>query len=428
MKNVLRSTGRITAAGKYLVAFADSTAELNGRDDATSTQRCLAIHYKKLHILYLLHDTFHHARHHARGLQQYKILQAELKDCLQALVSVSSHSDANIHSQHHRRLLDLLQLWEDERYWDKSFIQQLRDAANCRSLSGQSPSHKILEGDRLSEDRKSPPYIMPNSHGDSLTPFYDLPAGNMMAHIIPNSTNPINPQSVKPLQFATGKADSDLITSVKALLGEIDSMDLLTSEATEGIIIDTDELGQSLIRDTYTEEIMRAEGYYGWSRGFCRKMKNGENLLTTSRKTPKDVSLEGGHEPRKRQRRKYSQSNTSRSRSSSGLRARSLSSGRYGGLRSQSHSRSSSQSYSPPPPPMSPVHDRSPAPQATSGTQRRSPPCDPRRLPPISQRLPIPSSAPSFLPPSFSPAIPPRPPNYEGPWPPPPPPYSSKAL
>ena len=427
MKNVLQSTGRINAAGKYLVAFADSAAEFNGEDDKIPTRRPV-VRCKQLPILYLLHDTIHHAKHHARGVQWYDSLQPKLKDCLQALVRAASTSSASIHSKHHRRLCDLLQLWEDEKYWEKSFTQELRDVAEGRIWKDRSPGQNNLEDNNLFEERKTPPYIMPSFHGDTLTPFYDLPAGNMMPHISSSSNIPINPQLVKPIQFATGRADVDLVTTVKNFLSDVDSMDRLMSEEVEGIIFDVDELGQGIIRDVSTKEIISAEGYYGWSKGFCQKMKKGENLMESGRGTSNGRSVGESRKPRKRQRRRYSQSSTSRSRSSSEPRARIFSGERYGYVRSRLQSPSSSRSYSPPtppPPPLPPnIHERSQVPQAVRPSQGRSPPYDPRRPLSFSQKELMPPSSASYLRPSFSPAIPPRPPNYDGVWPPPPPPYS----
>ena len=408
------------------MACSNSSVRSKGEDRGLSTKKYPPAPRKQLHILYLLHDTLHCAKHHTRDLQAYNSVSTTLKDCIQGLVKVTSAWDARLYPRNLHKLHDLFQLWEGGGYFDEDYIQELRDAGKDGCAAKKAPQKALQENGSLPEDKKSPPFIMPASHGDALTPFYDLPAGNMMPHIIPNSTNPINPQLIKPLQFAAGPAEHDLAATVKAFLNDIDSLDQLSFEES-GHLVDIDELGQIIVRDRFTKEIILAEGYYGWSRSFCEKMKRREDVATFSMEIP-DANCEGVvRSSRKRQRQNFSQSRLSRSRSASSSRSRRFSRERYRSLRSRSRSRSPSRSYSPPSPPPY-VTGPSPSLQALpASVHRRSPPRDPRRPPSTSQQGPVPpffqsSFNPGLAPSPVSVAIPPRPPNYDGPWPPPPPP------
>ena len=426
MKNVLPSSARLSAVGRYLVAISDSIVRSSDEDNGLPEKKRPPPQRKQLHILYLVHDSLHHARHHARDPQAYGSVSVKLKECIQGLVRATSALDAGPYSRHLRKLHDLIQLWEEADYFDASCIQELRDAGKGGHEVEKGGKEGMQEIASLSEDRKSHPYLMPASHGDASTPFYDLPAGNMMPHIIPNSTNPINPQLVRPLQFAAGPAEQDLASSVKAFLDDVDSLDHLSFEGI-GEMVDVDELGQSIVRDKLTKEIVRAEGYYGWSRNFCEKMKRGEDIAGLS----KDISDDSGDEvvwnSRKRRRPNYSQSGSSRSRSRSlsSSRSQRYSRERYRSLRSRSPSRSPSRSYSPPSPPPNVVGPPASSQALPTSIPGRSPPRDPRRPPLLSRHGPAPPSAlsnPGPNPTSLGAAIPPRPPNYDGLWPPPPPP------
>ena len=344
-----------------------------------------------------------------------------------------------MYASQNRKIQKLLDIWESSAYYQASYIGKLRDTVTKAATVGFSNGGHDLkaangEGDQaLGQDRSDAPYIMPSSHGDPSTPFYDLPAGNILPHILPNSATAINPQLVKPLQFAVGPADEDLVTAVKDFLRKIETLDDVSFED-EGIDMDLDELGQSVLRDEITGDILEGDGYYGWSRAFCEKMKRrGEGAGELSKFIRRDHSMNRSLSPRKR--RRYSDSGSSvsggRSRSHSlGSRedirrrnGRRTSSGSRGELRDQiqyrslrSRSRSRSASYSPPPTMTTSqqralANDPGPFPQAC--LQGPSPPLPPFSHP-FSQGFPVG--------PGGIPIPPPPPPNYQGQWPPPPPP------
>lgn len=276
---------------------------------------------------------------------------------------------------------------------------------------------------------------MPSSHGDPSTPYYDLPAGNLVPHIIPNSTVPLRPESIKPLQFLAGPADEKLVTALKVFMKDVDQIyePGKPQPQNDDEVVDIDELGQPVIRDTVTGEILNGETYYGWSRTFCEQMKKRNTKgADRSRSRSWSRSASGSRSPPVRRRYSgspYSDDSLSRSRSPGSRR---------GGLGGQSYSRSRS-----PPRRPSPSRERSYSPPAPSAQKSFPPPYKRKEFPsaapppppgippppPMNQHHFAPGSAPppppsmhnaGMMPHSSAPPLPP--PNYQGPWPPPPPP------
>ena len=273
---------------------------------------------------------------------------------------------------------------------------------------------------------------MPSSHGDPSTPYYDLPAGNLVPHIIPNSTVPLRPESIKPLQFLAGPADEKLVTALKVFMKDVDQIYEPGKPQPENDdeVVDIDELGQPVIRDTVTGEILNGETYYGWSRTFCEQMKK-RNTRDAGRSRSRSWSRSASGSRSPPARRRYSgspYSDDSRSRSRSPV-------SRRGGLGAQSYSRSRS-----PPRRPSPSRERSYSPPAPSAQRSFPPPYKRKQFPsaapppppgippppPMNQHQFAPGSA---APPPYmhnagmmphSSVPPPPPPNYQGPWPPPP--------
>ena len=325
-------------------------------------------------------------------------------------------------------------------YYHSSYVQKLRETVSYASKVGYANTDKDLKlsEEALSEEKKDAAYILPPSHGDPLTPFYDLPAGNILPHIVPNSARAINPQLVKALQFTAGPADGNLVIAVKDFLQNVELLDAHRFEDQENDM-DIDELGQSVSGDKISGTILGGEAYYGWSRAFCEKMKKrGIGLANIGRNSGRTGSIDRSLSPR--ERRRYSDSGSSRSRTGSmeegrssslasnqGSRSRhnhqthsksrdlSKEQRRYRSLRSRSRSRSPS--YSPP--------------QTVSVIQKPSPPANPRPMqqtqtqgPSSPLSIPVPHQFSKGFPlvPGGVTLPPPPPPNYYGPWPPPPPP------
>ncbi|MCJ1471269.1 hypothetical protein MMC07_009917 [Pseudocyphellaria aurata] len=459
LRNTLPSAARTTAFGKYLVALSVSLG--NSEDEKisrSSDQTEPSTRRKQLHILYLLNDLLHHTKFHLES-SVHSTLTANIQTPLINLIETASAHDSGTFERHRRKIQDLLAIWVEKSYFDAIYYQSLREAVDKFSNTGPAgpePGSRRLPTnlkEASGEQKADAPFIMPSAHGDISMPYYDLPAGNMMPHIIPNSATPINPQILRPLQFIGGPAEETLVTALKEFLREVDSSS--KSGRNDDAVPDVDELGNIVVRDITTGDLIGGEGYYGWSRAFCEKMKRRrcgtENAIGTM---GGDQSFDISSSPRKRRRYSFSESSgdwdrgRSRSRTPSRssseaqrrasqhkLRKRSYSRSRsvsrakrlprlaeYNSSRARSESRSrsvsTSESYSPP---------------QGSSNLRPHPPRTTLASPPImapAQGLTV------GPPPPFSQAFhqdfshgpgglpipPPPPPNYQGPWPPPPPP------
>ena len=387
-----------------------------------------------------MNDLLHHTKYHIQSPSAHSAFTGNAQSYLVDLFRAASGYNLEVYAKQHKCITDILDIWEGNGYYQSSYIQQLRDTVSVASKVGYADSdkHAKLSEEASSEGKKDAPYLLPPCHGDPLTPFYDLPAGNMMPHITPNSVRSISPQLLKALQFTAGPADDNLATAVKDFLKSVESIDAHAFEDREDYV-DVDELGQSVLGDEITGTVLGGEGYYGWSRAFCEKMKRRDlGLGETGRTIGRAGSIDRSFSPHKRRRYSDSDSNRSpnttmdKSRSSSlsskssskrGNSRRSASKSkdlsnerrRYRSLRSRSRSRSPS--YSPP--------------QTISVFERPSSPANPQPMqqiqaqgpsPPPSMPFPHPFAKGFPLGPGGVPIPPPPPPNYHGPWPPPPPP------
>ena len=387
-----------------------------------------------------MNDLLHHTKYHIESPSAYSMLTGNTQSYLVDLFRAASGYNLEVYVKQHRCVTDLLDIWEGNSYYQFSYIQKLRDTVSLASKVGYADSdeHTKLSEETSSEAKKDAPYLLPLSHGDPSTPFYDLPAGNMMPHITSNSVRAISPQLLKALQFTAGPADENLVMAVKDFLKSVESIDAHAPEDRQDDM-DVDELGQSFLGDEIAGIVLEGEGYYGWSRAFCEKMKKRDlGLGEMARIVERAGSIDRSLSPRKRRRYSDSGSNRSRDRTMDKSRSSSLSSNsglsrrnnqrssskskdlsnqqrRYRSLRSRSRSRSPSYS----PPQTVPVFERpsSPAnPQPMQRTQAQGP------SPPPPMPFPHPFAKGFPLGPGGVPIPPPPPPNYHGPWPPPPPP------
>ncbi|KAJ5947601.1 hypothetical protein N7466_000616 [Penicillium verhagenii] len=434
---VASSANRLAGLAKYLVALAGSLDVPPGARPKPSPKR------RRLHILYLLNDLFHHSKYHLDTTATFSTVSGSLQPHMVDLLGHAAAHDRQKNPRHHRRLDDLLDIWSEHGYFGPDLIHRLREITKHSASTGAAPLSNDVENYGADSGKKLPgkdaPFIMPSTHGDHSTPYYDLPAGNWLPHIIPNSTIPLHPESIKPLQFLAGPADESLVNALKGFLKDVDQI-YGTEELVRGDEnIDIDELGQRVTRDEITGDIIDGETYYGWSREFCRQMK---------KKKTSDSPSRGHSEAQQGLKRRYSDSSMSdrsrrsdsqpRSRSRAdgpearqyGSRPRSRSRGRG---RSPLRSRSRESSYSPrqpspprfppphqashalPPPPPHPSHPLPPAPSHPYGHQYGFPPPPPQAYsggwppapPPHLPAMPFPPPGPgmnhSAFPPTFYP-------------------------
>lgn len=416
---------------------------------STERNRSLS-HRKRLYLLYLLNDLLHHTKYHIHSPLANPTLSKCLEPFLPDLIRLVSVFDPDVFSKHYKKIDTLLSTWTEQSHYSSTYIHGLREiVVNTQrsNLDKTKEESKDAENNFATnqggEKKNEASYDLPATHGDISTPYYDLPAGNLMLHIRPNTATPINPQLIKPIQMVAGPAEKHLVTAVKSFLNDVDST--TRRDAKYGATIDIDELGQISYRDETTGSLIEEESYYGWSKEFCERMKSRHNgMVSNQRMIGRHDSSERSFSPRKRRRHDYESRSLSRSIStsrsnSSGPRSPSRHERRlhsyqrdrtrsrnrsrsprtqYNNARAYSGSRPStrSNSYSPPPPNPSDVKDR-PLPEELE---------PPRSL----HALPSPTSNfPHTINQDFAPGlgrvpIPPPPPlNYKGLWPPPPPPH-----
>ncbi|KAL4929654.1 RNA polymerase II-binding domain-containing protein [Aspergillus undulatus] len=397
LRYVVSSSNRVGLFAKYLVTLSASLGDSADTDaNAKETRQRPSVKRKRLHMLYLLNDVFHHTKYHNSSTAAFSTLSGSLQPHIVDLLSYAAAYDREKNPKHHRRLAELLDIWQEHGYFGADYVGKLREVVANAAVSGPVATSTSTPGAEVETDRKSRdvPFVMPPTHGDPSTPYYDLPAGNLIPHIIPNSTAPLRPDMIKPLQFLAGPADEKLVTALKVFLADVGRIYSPGELNPEDGIVDIDELGQTVVRDEITGDILEGETYYGWSRSFCQQMKK-RNARGASESRSRSRS------PPKR-RRYNSASDDSRYRS----RSRSQSRRRY-----DSRSRSRSRSYSPAPAALTPSQHQPPLPpphhRPNSYAQQGYPPQPPPQMP--------------FLP-SGNAFPPPPPPNYQGAWPPPPPP------
>ncbi|KAI4147498.1 MAG: hypothetical protein L6R39_003096 [Caloplaca ligustica] len=282
LKNTTSSPARTGAVGKYLVALSASLASPRSPNRSDQAKAMKPSNKRRqLSILYLLHDVLHHTKFHCPASAETAGSDRMLEPYVMQLVALTSAHEPTKHAQHIRKLKDLIDIWSAGEYYPSPLIAALRMTVND-ALNGK---RDVLTGDveslqRLgtleeagSDGRRAAPYVMPPAHGDNSVPYYDLPAGDLMPCIVPNSTTPIDPRMVKPLEFRAGPADEGLVQAVKSLLQDAATIYGTPRPWYEMEKSDIDELGQLVIQDEFPREASVSEGYYGWSRAFCERMK-----------------------------------------------------------------------------------------------------------------------------------------------------------
>ncbi|KHJ30716.1 putative calcium homeostasis endoplasmic reticulum protein [Erysiphe necator] len=341
LENIYQSTSRSIALGKYLIAFTASLVESELKNETDSKSKP-SIKRQCLHVLYLVNDILYHGKYRINDL----LICSKIQPILVSLIGSCASFKGS--PKHLSKLKNLILLWKEKNYFTDEFIDSLllalENALETRKQVELLTDKEKKEGKTILPKPIS--FTMPASHGDPSTPWYDLPAGNLMPHIIPNSTRPINPDMIKPLQFVSGPADESLVSAVKKLLSDVDEIFTEEQENNEKTLWDIDELGQPIIIDEITGDIIDGEGYYGWSRNFCEKMKKRRNEQNNLRKGNhsewQERSVNSSPEARKR---RYSGSGESPIRSR--RRRRSFNSSRSSSISSRSlssHSRSNSRS------------------------------------------------------------------------------------
>lgn len=411
----MASPARTAALGKFLVAAAGSFVE--SKDGARQRGSGPSGKRKRLHVLYILHDVLYHAQKRHPGNDDFG---RNLEEHLAPLFSNISAFPGAL--KHTARILDLLAFWEESSLLSPGTISSLRGLVENAGANGMPPSKNTPQGavSTAGKPSKEAPFTLPPTHGDSSLAWFDLPAANWLPHLAPNSTKPMKPDMIKPLQFAQGPADKAVVEAVKSLLSRVDL--LFAKERKWDEHSDLSEMGERVVLDEVTGEIVGGETYYGWSRAFCKKMKDRHSKPQDHRgrsRSRSDSSASPPHHKRRRLSHSYSRS---RSRTSSPHRraerplggSRSRSPERHRRFRSPSRRRSRSRTPSPSRHRTERRYRRSPSPR-NDGMAGKAPFYPP---PPPVPHQQVPYQQPPILPHQ----IPPPPLGYTGPWPPPPPP------
>ncbi|KAK0720031.1 hypothetical protein B0H67DRAFT_462142, partial [Lasiosphaeris hirsuta] len=274
LSNLVPSSTRVGPFCKYLVALvgsfggdAESTRGLpplpqSKRSRVPSTKR------KRLHVLYILNDILYHVKFRTRDESFAEKLEPTLPPLVRSAASFSN-SPKQI-----RKIQDLIALWEEQRYFPGPFVAKLRAAIDESPSPGNSAQdpQAANTANSISKAAKAAPFVMPHTHGDPSTPWYDLPAGNWLPVLEPNSTRPINPTMIKPLVLSAGPADKTLVQAVKKLLVDVEKV--YTKEASlDGPPPDIGQMGESVEVDEIDGDVTGGDTYYGWSQAFCKKMR-----------------------------------------------------------------------------------------------------------------------------------------------------------
>ncbi|KAF3770982.1 hypothetical protein M406DRAFT_246754, partial [Cryphonectria parasitica EP155] len=253
LKHLARSPARTVALGKYLLALANTQQQQqqqqqSGGNVKNGTAPKPSAKRRRLHFLYILNDVFFHVKNRT----QDRSFLDELAPLLPALFK-SAAAFTNV-PKHEKKLLDLIQLWQQQEYFPDPLVDQLRAAVaeGPKSTKSEPGGGDVAQKTTTvsSASRRDAPYILPSMHGDPSAPWYDLPAANWLPLIEPNSTRPMNPSMIKPLQLASGPADKNLVEAVKKLLGDVDkiySKDVrLDGDAS---VVDISQMGEIIERD-----------------------------------------------------------------------------------------------------------------------------------------------------------------------------------
>ncbi|KAL7945414.1 hypothetical protein V8C42DRAFT_323075 [Trichoderma barbatum] len=326
VENIVPSTARCTALGKFWAVLSKNLAVENG-GKRPSTKR------RRLHLLYIANDVLFHEV----VRQSNRKLGEAWAGILPAMIGNAAAFDNC--PKHKTKLGGLINLWEEKAYFSPELIAQLRTALSNGSAEITAVNLELSESSlKLAKDA---PYILPSFHGDASVPWYDLPAGTWLPHITPNSSRPMIPDQVRPIQLAAGPAEKRVVDAVKMLLKDADYIYSKDSEPSDDLHTGYSEMGERILLDEITGEVIGGESYYGWSRQFCERMRDRLKKSKSSAERSRSAS-----KSRPRSRSRNLSQDRSRSSSPPSFKRPRLSSRSRSRSRSYSHSRSRSRSYS----------------------------------------------------------------------------------
>ncbi|KAA8905849.1 hypothetical protein FN846DRAFT_778682, partial [Sphaerosporella brunnea] len=205
--NNMATPGRIAGLAKYLAALSPGLA-----DSTTPSGKKSSARRKRVHILYLINDVLHQTKY---LLWDNGAFAEGIRPALPGLFATAMYPKA---VKQLAKLERLLAIWDSKQYYPHVFIEELRTAIKDAAAAKDSAAGEA--GTRT----KQKVQLLPPFHGDPSIPFYDLPAGNLLPLITPNSTAPINSRLVKPVQFASITPEPKLVAAVQDFLTSVDMM------------------------------------------------------------------------------------------------------------------------------------------------------------------------------------------------------------
>ncbi|KAF4947033.1 hypothetical protein FSARC_14051 [Fusarium sarcochroum] len=256
VENIAPSAARTAALAKYLSALSNSL-----QDDGSRP----SLKRRRLHLLYVINDVLYHV-----VTRNGDAMFATAWDSvLPGLVANAAAFDNC--PKHKKKLADLIGLWDEQQYVNLDVISKLEDA--LENGVAPQPAQEVQVSKATLKLAKDAPFTLPSFHGDQSVPWYDLPATTWLPHLTPNSTKPMLPDLIRPIQLASGPADKVLVNAVQDLLGEVERMFSKEQKWNDEPTTDLNELGERVVLDEITGEVVGGETYYGWSRQFCERMK-----------------------------------------------------------------------------------------------------------------------------------------------------------
>ncbi|KAH6611436.1 hypothetical protein Trco_001456 [Trichoderma cornu-damae] len=283
--NIVPSTARCTALGKFWAVLSKNLAvENDGKRPSTKRRR--------LHLLYIANDVLFHEI----VRQSNSRLGGALAGVLPTMLGNAAAFDNC--PKHKTKLGGLIDLWEEKAYFSPELVTKLRSA--LAKGSAEIAAQNIEPSESSLKLAKDAPYVLPSFHGDASTPWYDLPAATWLPHITPNSSRPMIPDQVRPIQLAAGPADKRVVDAVKVLLKDADYIYSKDSEPNDDPHVGLSELGERVILDEITGDPVGGESYYGWSRQFCERMR--ERLNKSAKPSANHSQSASKSRPRSRSR------------------------------------------------------------------------------------------------------------------------------
>lgn len=244
--NIVPSTARCTALGKFWAMLSKNlVVDADGKRPSAKRRR--------LHLLYIVNDVLYHqvVRQGSRKLAE------AWAGVLPAMMGNAAAFDNC--PRHKTKLSGLIDLWEEKAYFAPEVIAQLRTALSNGSAEMTAVNLELSETSlKLAKDA---PYILPSFHGDASIPWYDLPAGTWLPHITPNSSRPMIPDQIRPIQLAAGPAEKRVVDAVKTLLKDADYIYSKGNEPSDDVHTGYSEMGERIFFDEITGEVIGGDSY-----------------------------------------------------------------------------------------------------------------------------------------------------------------------